>query len=185
MHNTRSMPRPLIIALTLSLVLHGGLLSMSAFFASSSPAPSPPLRASLRLPPAVAELLPEVLSAETLLKNTIENETPEEAALPPPPPPLGGKGETPIPPPARERQMEAISERLSEYVFYPEEARRLGLEGSVTLFVELAEDGRVEDVRVTTSSGHAILDNAAVKGFYAVGQLPGKSDYWDYTFRLE
>ena len=30
-----------------------------------------------------------------------------------------------------------------------------------------------EDVRVVVSSGFPLLDNAAVKGFYAVGRLPG------------
>jgi protein TonB len=178
------MPRPLIIALTLSLVLHGGLLSTGSFRASPAPR-APVLQASLRLPPDVAELSPEaILPTETLLKNTIRSETPEEA-VPASPPPAGVKRAAPISPPARERRMEALGERLSEYVFYPEQARRLSLEGTVTLFVELAGDGRVEDVRVTASSGHAILDNAAVKGFFAVGRLPGKSGYWDYTFRLE
>ena len=40
-------------------------------------------------------------------------------------------------------------------------------------------------IRVVSSSGFPILDNAAIKGFYAVGRLPGKSDTWSYTFHLE
>ncbi|MDR1934369.1 MAG: energy transducer TonB [Candidatus Accumulibacter sp.] len=178
------MSRPLIIALTLSLVLHGGVLSLGAprFF----PAPrAPALQASLRLPD-LAKLSEPPPGAEALLKNTIEEDIPERP-LPPPPPPLPAreKRKTPAPSPADPRQMEAVRKKLSEYVFYPEQARRLGLEGTVTLFVELSGDGRVEDVRVAASSGFPILDNAAVKGFYAVGRLPGKSDYWEYVFRLE
>jgi TonB family protein len=178
------MPRSLIIALTLSLVLHGGALSMGAFCAPPAPR-VPALRAFLRLP-LETERLPEAsFPEEELLKNTMENKTQEEAAPTQPALIERKRGPISIPVPAPGRQMDVVRERLSEYVFYPEQARGLGLEGTVILFVELAEDGRVEDVRVTTSSGYSILDNAAVKGFYAVGRLPGKSDYWEYTFRLE
>jgi protein TonB len=179
------MSRSLIIALTLSLVLHGGLLSMSAF--RFSPAPrSPALQALLRPPPEPAKLPAEPPpGTETLLKNTIEDEPPDKPALAPPPPAARDKRGTPVPALAARRQMEAARKELAEYVFYPEQARQLGIEGTVTLFVELSGDGHVEDVRVVASSGFPILDNAAVKGFYAVGRLPGKSDYWEYRFQLE
>jgi TonB family protein len=177
------MPRPLIIALTLSLVLHGGLLCLGAF-RSSPAARAPALQALLRLPPDMVELPEPPGLTETLLKNTIEDEQTEKPEPEPPPPPKKERG-TPARPSVSERQMAAIREKLSEYVFYPEQAKRLGLEGTVTLFVELSEDGRVEDVRVVASSGYPILDNAAVKGFYALGRLPAISDYWDYTFKLE
>ncbi|GHU33348.1 hypothetical protein AGMMS50256_25100 [Betaproteobacteria bacterium] len=178
------MSRPLIIALTLSLVLHGGLLFTSAFRFSPAP-PLPPLGllASLRLPPDLAKLPEPLPDTDTLLKNTIEDEQPETLPMP-----LEEKRKTPSPTPSplpNKREMETVRKKLSEYVFYPEQARQLGIEGTVTLFVELGNDGRVEDVRVVTSSGYPILDNAAIKGFYAVGRLPGKSDYWDYAFRLE
>jgi protein TonB len=177
------MPHRLIIALTLSLVLHGGLLFMGAPGFSAAPRP-PALRASLRLPPDLVRL-PEPPVAESLLKNTLAEEAPEKPATPPSPPPAKETRKTPASSDASRRAMEAVQEKLSEYVFYPEQARRLGIEGTVTLFVELAADGRVEDVRIVESSGHASLDNAAVKGFYAVGRLPGESGLWDYTFRLE
>jgi protein TonB len=173
------MSHRLIIALTLSLVLHGGLLFTSVPDFPASPRP-PALRASLRLSPDLAQR-PDPPPAESLLKNTLEDEAPEASTLPPP-------EETRDPPVAsrpRQRATEAVRKKLSEYVFYPEQARRLGIEGTVTLFVELTADGRVEDVRIVESSGHAILDNAAIKGFYAVGRFPGKSGYWDYTFQLE
>jgi protein TonB len=177
------MPHRLIIAFTLSLVLHGGLLLTGA---PGFPMPPrfPDLRVSLRLPPDFTRL-PEPPAAETLLKNTLEDAAPEEPVATPLPPPAGEARKTPVPSADGRRAMEAIQEKLSEYVFYPEQARRLGIEGTVTLFVELADDGSVEDVRVVESSGHAILDNAAIRGFYAVGRFPGESGLWDYTFRLE
>jgi protein TonB len=172
------MPRSLIIALTFSLVLHGSLLSAGAFRFPPAPRPAV-LRAALRLPPDTAKL-PE---SEPLLKNTIEDERPEKSSPTPPP---KEKHKTSRPSTAtNKRPMDAVRKKLSEYVFYPEQARRLGLEGTVTLFVELSGDGHVENVRVIASSGYPILDNAAIKGFYAVGRLPGKSDYWDYAFHLE
>jgi protein TonB len=174
------MPHRLIIALALSFVLHGGLLFMGAPGFSAAPRP-PALRASLRLPPDLTRL-PEPPVAESLLKDTLEDEAPKEPAATPP---AEETRETPAPSFISRRATEAVREKLSEYVFYPEQARRLGIEGTVTLFVELAADGRVEDVRVVESSGHAILDNAAIRGFYAVGRFPGESGFWDYTFRLE
>ncbi|MDR2787065.1 MAG: TonB family protein [Candidatus Accumulibacter sp.] len=165
----------------LSLVLHGGLLCASAFRLSPAPR-APVLLTSLRLPPDPAKAPEPPQVAETLLKNTIDDDPPEEPAPGGPP---KKRRERPVSALADERRMEAIRKQLSEYVFYPEQARRLGLEGTVTLFVEVSGDGRIEDVRVVASSGHPILDNAAIKGFYALGRLPGTSDHWDYTFTLE
>lgn len=45
---------------------------------------------------------------------------------------------------------------------YPPVAIRRGYEGTVVLEVEVLPDGAVGDVRVKSSSGHAILDRAAV-----------------------
>lgn len=45
---------------------------------------------------------------------------------------------------------------------YPEEARARGLEGCVLLLVAIDAEGRVNSVRVLESSGHALLDDAAV-----------------------
>ncbi len=46
---------------------------------------------------------------------------------------------------------------------YPKRAQRGGLEGVVILDVRVNEDGEVEDLEVFQSSGHKILDRAAVK----------------------
>lgn len=44
---------------------------------------------------------------------------------------------------------------------YPDEARRLGLEGELRLLLMLFPDGRVDEVRILSSSGHPVLDRAA------------------------
>ena len=173
LHNTALMLPRLIPALALSLALHGALILPDILKRLAVAPPRPALQASLRLPPR-----PEALP-EPLLKNTLdpEDKAPEIKKPPPPVPPLPSKA-------IAKREVQAAQWKLSKYIFYPETARQQGLEGTVQLFVELSVDGSVEDVRVITSSGHAVLDNAAIKGFYAVGKLPGKSNMWYYTFRL-
>ena len=45
---------------------------------------------------------------------------------------------------------------------YPSEARRRGWQGTVLLTVEIRENGRPERITLKESSGHAVLDNAAL-----------------------
>lgn len=44
---------------------------------------------------------------------------------------------------------------------YPEEARRQGIEGELRLLLMLMPDGRIDEVRILSSSGNPILDRAA------------------------
>ncbi len=46
---------------------------------------------------------------------------------------------------------------------YPEEARRNRIYGSLRLMVSLQPDGHVKEIRVLESSGHRILDDAAIR----------------------
>ena len=46
---------------------------------------------------------------------------------------------------------------------YPEVARRQGIEGSLILSVDIRADGGVDDIRVLRSSGHELLDEAAIR----------------------
>jgi protein TonB len=65
-------------------------------------------------------------------------------------------------------QLGETLERLSEVLLYPPEALRRGLEGEVVLLVELGEGGRIVGASVASTSGHPLLDEAALK---AVGRL--------------
>lgn len=62
--------------------------------------------------------------------------------------------------PTRGAQLVSLGEHPVEY---PRAARRAGLEGRVGLRLRVGADGRVQDVRVIESSGHDMLDEAAVK----------------------
>ncbi|HMA97899.1 MAG TPA: energy transducer TonB [Wenzhouxiangella sp.] len=46
---------------------------------------------------------------------------------------------------------------------YPESARRQNIEGSLVLSVDIFPDGSIDQVRVLRSSGHSVLDEAAIR----------------------
>lgn len=78
---------------------------------------------------------------------------------------------------------------------YPLAARRERLEGVVMLRIRLARDGRLLNVRLSRSSGHAMLDRAALASVERLESLPAppRSIPWDddrelplpITYRLD
>jgi len=46
---------------------------------------------------------------------------------------------------------------------YPEAARRQGIEGKLVLSVDILPDGSIDQIRVLRSSGHSVLDEAAIR----------------------
>tara|TARA_R110002110_G_scaffold205066_7_gene416957 strand:+ start:84438 stop:85301 length:864 start_codon:yes stop_codon:yes gene_type:complete len=56
------------------------------------------------------------------------------------------------------RRLEAVGNK-----YYPEASLRYGLYGDVRLLVVIRQNGSLEDARVLTSSGYAVLDEAALK----------------------
>jgi len=57
-----------------------------------------------------------------------------------------------------QRRAEAVGNK-----YYPEASVRYGLFGSLRLLAVIRYDGSLEDIRVLSSSGYAVLDEAAVK----------------------
>ncbi len=55
---------------------------------------------------------------------------------------------------------------------YPDEARRQGLRGALTLEVALGPSGNVRELRVRSGSGHRILDDAALRIVYMAAPFP-------------
>jgi protein TonB len=64
--------------------------------------------------------------------------------------------------PAKARGERGWAVRILEA--YPTAAKREGLEGTVALSVVVTPDGRASDCKVTQSSGHTIIDDAACGG---------------------
>jgi len=71
------------------------------------------------------------------------------------------------------REVQSAQRKLSKQLFYPPEAVARGIEGDVWLILKLGDDGEILDVGIAQSSGHAILDNAAIKAAYAMGKQIG------------
>lgn len=61
---------------------------------------------------------------------------------------------------------------------YPAQSRRVGESGTVVLRVELDETGRVDAARITSSSGHARLDDAALAVVKTWRCTPTLRDGW-------
>jgi len=67
---------------------------------------------------------------------------------------------------------------------YPPRAKKRGLQGTVELNVLINTAGNVADIRIITSSGHNILDKAAIKSVLRKKFIPGKRamvpvEMWD------
>ena len=165
LHNSALMSRRLTFAFALSLALHGGLLLPDALKRLPAAPPPPALQATLRLPP-------EPPVAEPLLKNTLDDEeTPKPVkalTVPPAPEKPAAKARAAI-----KHEVQAAQKKISKNVFYPPEAIARGIEGEVRLIITLGEGGSIADVNIAASSGHPILDNAAIKAAYATGKLSG------------
>ncbi len=179
------MPRRLTLAFALSLAVHGAALLPDFLKRLPAAPPKPPLQAVLRLPPG-----PEPRPVEPLLKNTLDEEVaPKEVELPPPPPPKPVEpAPKPVPKNTQKRDIQIAQRKLSEQQFYPPEAIARNIEGEVRLIIKLAENGTVDDVAIAASSGHAILDNAAIRAAYAMGSLTGVTSrelILPVVFRLE
>ena len=107
---------------------------------------------------------------------------PPESRLPEPRPEAGGQ---PRPPAA---SMTAMSKapavvtdasplyRVNPPPRYPTSARRRGYQGTVLIEVLVGDTGRVIDLRLAQSSGHGVLDNAALEAVRTWRFIPGSRD---------
>lgn len=57
---------------------------------------------------------------------------------------------------------------------FPDEARRLGLEGMVVLEIVVSKSGEVKSARIDKSSGHELLDHAALRDVRKARFQPGR-----------
>jgi len=158
---------PLHFSLLLSLVLHAVvILPLLDRSTTRSPLPRPAIEARL-LPEAPADTVAESLSS-----------VPDIAPAPPPAAP---------PKPMRGTALHRAQSALSQHLFYPQEAIRRGMEGEVVLLLMLDASGRVESAEIARSSGHALLDGAALDAARRMGALPGnpRQTLFPVSFHLE
>jgi protein TonB len=67
-----------------------------------------------------------------------------------------------------------LNEELSRHFFYPPLAVRRGQQGTVALGFEIDRQGQINNIHVAQSSGHAILDRAAMQALIRVGKLSSR-----------
>ncbi len=145
---------PLYIALIASIGLHAALIIGPAWF-TLAPKPPAPQRIEARLLPVEgAAEMAESVSTEAL--------TPDPVVAPLPAP--------------KQKQGESLRRAqasLSRHLYYPPEAVAKGMEGEAILLLTLTEAGQLLTVEIARSSGHALLDQAALDAARRIGRLPG------------
>jgi protein TonB len=185
--------RAFSLALAASLLIHLGGLALGelALRFLMLPAPESPRVLEVRF----KESRPaEIAPPPRVIKNTLDENREPAAARPrigPPPEPARGTVAR-LAPPAEslpEKDLDAALERLSETLLYPAEALQRGLQGDVVLLIDLDDGGRIIGASVASSSGHAILDDAAMRAALRLGNLgpgpAGKAVLLPVRFRIQ
>jgi periplasmic protein TonB len=151
------------VALVVSAALHAAvLLYVPATIGSRDAAQSPPV-------PGL------IITAS--LKNTLEPETARSRRTTP-----GGHG-----PGKNQPAVERKPRRDNAQRFYPPEAVARGLEGETILMLTYDAEGALLDAKVARSSGHAILDAAALRAIRASPRMPpgAREVLFPVTFALQ
>jgi len=167
--------RRLLILLGISLLLHGVLL----FHWQTS---NQVLEFDYQLQNLTLNLEPiEVLGQQQAQKKEVNKPNPQPANIPKPVPdksattlrstPQQTASKTNTSSMNRARILSQIRHNLSQYFYYPQHARRKGMQGTVLLSFEISGQGTVHDIRVVKSSGYAILDLAAQDAMQRLDKL--------------
>lgn len=158
---------PLYLALLLSLGLHAVLIV----------APDWVTVQERRAPPVNIEARLIVSAAPATMAESVST----EAAGTAPPPPRA------VPPSTLQGgALSRAQAALSQHLFYPPQAVAQGLEGDVVLLLILGDHGQLVSAAVARSSGHALLDQAALDAARRIGALPGnpRQTLFPVSFRL-
>lgn len=156
--------RRLLAALALSLFLHGAILGAGELLGRLKARPQPTPRAAIEatLPP-----LPRAPAPTLIAPEPVEEAVAASAAPPPLPSRPRRAG------PGMQADLAALASRqIAQHLMYPEEAIARGLEGEALVMLFLDANGNSVAARLERSSGHAILDDAAVAAARQVNALP-------------
>jgi len=162
---------PLYFALLLSLTLHTALVVVPTWLAARQ-RPSPVASIEARLMPQAKP----VAMAEAV---STEGDSTDTAAIAP--------RRATSPRTLQGSALRRAQTALSEHLFYPPEAIARGIEGEVILLLILADSGQLVSAAIARSSGHAVLDQAALDAARNIGALPGnpRQTLFPVLFRLQ
>lgn len=65
-----------------------------------------------------------------------------------------------------------LRDKIKKHFKYPRAAKINGLEGDVSVYFLISDNGTLEDIQVTTSSGHPILDDGVLKAIKKAAPFP-------------
>ena len=85
----------------------------------------------------------------------------------------------------REKYLKLIIAELEKHKNYPLIARRLGIEGTVTVEFAIKKDGSLKYVKIVSSSGSSILDSAAEKLVKACHFPPLPANFKEDNFKVK
>jgi len=122
------------------------------------PEPPPPVQVDLAKPALPSVQVPVVKIAQP---HVVTHAITTIVAPPRPQTPAAPVVTKPEPPPPAPSPASSIA-RTHTIPPYPDQARRLGQQGTVRLKIDVATDGSVSDASIVNSSGSDVLDEAAV-----------------------
>jgi len=163
-------------ALAISLFLHAALLSLGLLEVKPQ-APQQPAELKVRLPPPAAA---EALQPPPRLRLPEEPQQNANAVAPTAPRPRREAQARPAVSVAPAQSPQKISgeaalrvaEQFARELPYPPEAVERGLEGEAMVLLFLDAAGNVVAARLEASSGHAVLDEAALRAARQLRSLP-------------
>ncbi len=176
----------LVWAFALSITLHTVTMLLPSPFQKPSVQEVTISILTARLQPREAERPPKPeVREEPAIKSKVEE--PMKASITKPRPPPKPK-EQKKPEPLAGQQLDDALAQLADKLLYPPEAIRLGLQGETVVLLDIGEGGRIASAVVAGTSGHAVLDQAALRAVRQVGSLSpmlaGRSILLPVRFRL-
>ncbi len=159
--------RLLFLATSGSLLLHLLPFLPELIFPPEKKSTAKPITASLRPPPQTMALPPPDIPL--ILPEQPKIKAPEKTSKPEKKPPEKAAAPAKTWTQAVNRHLRKLNE---DGLFYPEEARRNGIEGEALVFILIDTGGKVVAARIEQSSGHRILDEAALRAVRSLHSLP-------------
>lgn len=144
-----------VVKVTLAAAQNESLVAEKPVTRKSRIRPAPRPERVVAQPTPREEPVPEPTANQSLIaQDTVENRAPA------PQPPL----QLATAPTARASEPDHIARYLhNPPPAYPWQARRMGIEGRVVLQVEILPNGNAGRIEIRQSSGHELLDQAAIK----------------------
>lgn len=175
---------PLGRAVAASLLLHAAVFAFGAQLLAVLPKIARPVHLPLKVrladPVSVEATVPAPQPELRMPEHTPAVATPAASHAPAPPPKRLTRPEPVRAAPPGLQVLSGVaarraSEQIARELFYPVEAVEKGLEGEVLVLLFLDAGGNALAARVEASSGHPILDEAAVRAARTLKSLPAEA----------